>query len=255
MVTHGMKAFFPEIANEILLKSTNFGNISHMDKIKLITFDADDTLWNFTAMIMRGLTAVCDDIQTQFPTYTITPQQLQDKAIALFKDVGWTTANFTDLRERTFALALKEAHAPDTTYSRELLSIYHQVRDERYDLFPDVQTVLEGLQGRYHIGWITNGHSRPEHVGLEAFFDFTITELTLDLRKPDARVFQYAAEQVNCQTHEILHIGDNLETDVMGVQGVGGTGIWYNFHRRENPGKVQPDAEIYQLAEVLTLLP
>ena len=57
----------------------------------------------------------------------------------------------------------------------------------------------------------------------------------LGIEKPDPRIFQWTAEQLNQEVNEIVHIGDSWEADVAGALGVGGRAIWVSEEQRALP--------------------
>jgi FMN phosphatase YigB (HAD superfamily) len=46
-------------------------------------------------------------------------------------------------------------------------------------------------------------------------------------RKPNARIFQIAAERLRTKPWEIVHVGDNLKTDVWGAKNAGFKAIYF----------------------------
>ena len=44
--------------------------------------------------------------------------------------------------------------------------------------------------------------------------------------KPSKKIFRLAFEAINASPEEVLHIGDNLNTDVCGAKNVGAQTVW-----------------------------
>ena len=47
-----------------------------------------------------------------------------------------------------------------------------------------------------------------------------------------------------------MHIGDSLETDVAGANGVGAASVWLNRQCEPNDSAIAPDHEIRSLADL-----
>lgn len=56
--------------------------------------------------------------------------------------------------------------------------------------------------------------------------------------KPRRELFEYALRSVGVGPGQVIHIGDSLESDVMGARGVGIFPVWVNRGGRAVPGDV-----------------
>lgn len=225
-----------------------------MSTFKLITFDADDTLWDFTTMMERGTQAVSVAIQERLgAAYAyMTPEYLQKAQAKAIAKVDPQKVDWVEVRRTAFRGVLKKAkykHA--AAFADELVEIYLAARTSRYEFYPDVYTTLEALRGRFVLGWITNGVTMPAQVGMPHLFDFTITSETLGVRKPRPEVFLHAARLAGCDVGQMLHVGDELEADVSGALGAGAAAIWFNPRQRLNTLNLTPLAEVRSLSAVL----
>jgi putative hydrolase of the HAD superfamily len=97
-------------------------------------------------------------------------------------------------------------------------------------LNPEARKALKGLKKRNKlIGLICNTGLTPG-IGLRKFladesvskyFDLMIFSEEIGIRKPDPRIFHLAAQRLGVQPREIVHVGDNLKTDVWGAKNAG----------------------------------
>jgi HAD superfamily hydrolase (TIGR01549 family) len=225
--------------------------------IKLITFDADDTLWDFNRMMQRGTEAVARAIMQRVPEYNyITVDYLNDIQHQAILKSDQQTVDYVELRRVAFSEMLREAgHYEAAALADELADIYVNARQERYEFFEDAHSTLQALHGRYPLGYVTNGTTTMELVGLEPYFDFAIYPETLKMRKPRPEIFQHAAQLVGCEPSEIMHVGDDLYADIRGIQSVDGVSVWYNPRNLANTTNIVPDFEIQTLTEIISLLP
>lgn len=105
---------------------------------------------------------------------------------------------------------------------------------------PDAVKVLErlNLQG-IKVGLICNTGYTPgkmlreflEQNGIrEGYFDFMLFSNEIGMRKPRPEVFKLAAEKFGVEPNKILHIGDNMESDVHGSMEAGFKSIYYHIN-------------------------
>jgi|GEM_PF-5460444 len=205
-------------------------------------------------MAQRGTVAVSTMLQQTFgrDLNYMTPRYLKDHQYKHIHQQDPRNINYTETRRTAFRDLMRKAKLPNPdVLGDELLEIYLAARDERYEFYDGVHETLEYLARRYPLAWITNGHTTPERAGLQDYFSVTIMPHTLGVRKPHQRVFEYAAKKLHGRLENMLHVGDNMFTDVGGIIEAGGTGIWFNPHGRRNRTQYMPYAEIEVMPEVM----
>ncbi|ACB84530.1 HAD family hydrolase [Natranaerobius thermophilus] len=81
------------------------------------------------------------------------------------------------------------------------------------------------------------GKLKLKHLGLEDFFNEENTIWTVDTGyfKPDKYPFLLMSEILNCQTNQVLVVGDNYKTDALGAQNAGMT---YFLYKGDNFGEL-----------------
>jgi putative hydrolase of the HAD superfamily len=103
-------------------------------------------------------------------------------------------------------------------------------------LNPDTGEVLRHLRSEgKRVGLICNTGLTPsfslrrflEQLGVAEYFDAMVFSDEEGTRKPDARIFQIAAERLRMESWEIIHVGDNLRTDVWGAKNAGFKAIYF----------------------------
>jgi putative hydrolase of the HAD superfamily len=135
-------------------------------------------------------------------------------------------------------------------------------RKERasHRLYGDVQEVLDDLKGRFHLGLITNGAAGTQReklrvTGIESAFRVVVIAAEAGFAKPDARIFQYALDELGVSPGEAWHIGDELRTDVAGAKAAGLTAVWLNRTGVEpRPEDLLPDIEVRSLSQLRAYL-
>ena len=101
-------------------------------------------------------------------------------------------------------------------------------------LLSGVLEMLTSLRKKYNIILISNtGLTSPEayirwfkRIELFDKFDGLFFSNDLSIAKPSEKIFHLAFESINALPEEVLHIGDNLNTDVCGSKNVGAKTVW-----------------------------
>jgi putative hydrolase of the HAD superfamily len=99
-------------------------------------------------------------------------------------------------------------------------------------LFPDTHEVLRQLRADgYKLGIITNGSMEAQSAkihtcGLDSLIDSVLVSAQEGVKKPDAVIFQRAAERLSVEPVECVFVGDHPRLDVQGPQSVGMTTVW-----------------------------
>lgn len=94
----------------------------------------------------------------------------------------------------------------------------------------DARKVLQQLKDQNKlIGLICNTGRTPgfslrkflQKKGVAEYFDIMLFSNDVGIRKPDPRLFQKATQKLKVKPHEVIHVGDNLKTDVWGAKNAG----------------------------------
>jgi len=97
-------------------------------------------------------------------------------------------------------------------------------------LNPDAPQLLRWLKAHgKRVGLICNVGRTPEFIlrkfledlEIAKFFDVMIFSDEVGIRKPHLKIFRIAAKRLGVKPSEIVHIGDNLITDVWGAKNAG----------------------------------
>ncbi len=106
--------------------------------------------------------------------------------------------------------------------------IWQRIRQIPYELAPfdDVVPALEVLRERgLTLGLLSNmdrtGRELCESVGLTSHLDLAVTSHEVGAEKPNPAMFQTALTRAGVQSHEAMHVGDQISSDVEGALSVG----------------------------------
>ncbi len=154
-----------------------------------------------------------------------------------------------------------EAVAGHTGYAGSLdeLAADHDDRlGGSYRLTPEVRAALDDVRrAGWHLAVITNGpvarqSTKIRATGLEEIADAVCISHEVGVDKPDPLIFRTAAARAGCTLEGAWMVGDNLDADIAGAQGVGARAAWIkrdeqwiDFHSGAEPDLVArsfPDA-------------
>ena len=227
-----------------------------LEKIKVISFDGDGTLWDFEKLMRHSLNKVIMEFE-KIDSETASKLNIE-KMIEIrnrvAKEMKGRISNLETIRYESFRETLKEVGNPDDNLADHLNNVYRKHRFENIELFEDVLPTLKILQKKYIIGLISNGNSFPKHKGLEEIFSFVIFSQDFGIEKPNPRIFQIAMKKADCSYSEIIHVGDSLESDVQGGENAGIKSVWVNRNNIENDLGINVDYEIKSVDELFGIL-
>ena len=123
---------------------------------------------------------------------------------------------------------------------------------------PGAASLLRYLKGKgYMLAVISNNdgytEEKCEEVGIRQYLDFVFDSTNLDMIKPDARIFRFAADKLGISPGEAVHVGDMYGSDIMGALNAGVDVIWLNRRgiKKFNDTEVK---EVGELAEIIRLI-
>jgi putative hydrolase of the HAD superfamily len=201
-------------------------------RIRAVTFDLDDTLFDFQTCVGRAGEQVIREICCRHaPAREIATIErfhaFWDTATEEARAVGGLI-DWTAVRRRGIALLLRECGCDEgDTLADELTALYFHHRRRPTPPFADAAAVLPWLAERLPLGILTNGNGQLAQIGLTTHFRIVVTPASVGRGKPDPAIFHHAAAALGCAPAELLHVGDRWEDDVIGAHGAGCQAAWY----------------------------
>jgi HAD superfamily hydrolase (TIGR01549 family) len=102
----------------------------------------------------------------------------------------------------------------------DITTILDQVnyKKELEEPYPESESVLCALAGRYQFGVIANQFTGTEQrlssYGLLQYFSVCLSSAEVGLEKPDPAIFDLALRKADCLPNEAVMIGDRLDNDI-----------------------------------------
>ena len=212
----------------------------------VVSFDLDETLWEFMPMMDGALGRTIERLEERVPgiagTLTI------DVLHAYRAELDGVAGTYEELRLESFRRALADRGVVEEGLPRWMVDVWMAERVFSVELHPDVEPEMDRLKRAGHIlGAITNGNFPVERLEMARRFAFVVHAERVGELKPAAAPFMHARELAGGEPERWVHVGDDLDTDVAGAQACGMKAVWINRAGRELPEGYAPDAELRSL--------
>jgi FMN hydrolase / 5-amino-6-(5-phospho-D-ribitylamino)uracil phosphatase len=227
----------------------------HITQIKAITLDLDDTLWPIWPTIERAEKRLLAWLQLHAPATADLMQSphVRQELRALVHD-QWPKLHhdLNAMRRESIRLGLKRA-GEDPALAEPAFDVFFAARMD-VTLFDDALPGLKWLAKRYPIVALSNGTADVYKIGIGEFFVASVNAQDVGVGKPDPRIFNAATQRLGLQPHQILHVGDDANLDVIGALNVGMQTAWVNRADHLWSQPQEPHATVTSMLELCDLL-
>jgi 5'-nucleotidase len=217
-----------------------------------VLFDADDTLFHFDSF--SGLKLLFSRLDVLFTEQHYDEYQLFNKSLWLDYQKGLISAQQVQCqRFDRWAARLNCS-------SHELNAAFLEAMAEICTPIEGALSLLDALKGTSRLGIITNGFTqlqqiRLERTGLKHYFDLLVISEQVGMAKPNKAIFDHALSLMgNPLGEQVLMVGDNPETDILGGLNAGFDTCWFNRDNKVAPEGIIPHYEVSTLLELEQLL-
>ncbi len=213
-----------------------------IDQAKVLSFDLDDTLYNNHPIIKAALQAQHNYLQT-LPAW-----REQDHGFwlrcrnAVIKQMPALINDVTELRKQALTHAMKLI-GEDIQHAKNAYDAFATARSQIV-VSDDVLALLDALRSKYRLIAITNGNVDVNKFNLKGQFEQVLMAGPDGDAKPRRALFDNAASTLQVAHHDIIHIGDSLDTDVQGANNAGCRSVWLNNQGIDYAYKGLPCCEI-----------
>ncbi len=195
--------------------------------IKVIAFDADDTLWHNEAYFQEAERKFCILLENYLPQHTVARELLQTeiKNIELY---GYGIKAFMLSMIET-AIRITDKSIPNEAIEK-IIDYGQEILQKPVDLIDGVDHVLEQLKSRYRLVMATKGdlldqERKLKKSGLEHYFHHI--EIMSEKKEPD---FKKLIRHLDIPPDQFAMVGNSLKSDVIPVLNLGGYGFHIPYH-------------------------
>ncbi|AZV41424.1 HAD family hydrolase [Peribacillus asahii] len=256
--------------------------------VKAVFFDLDDTLLWDQKSVKEAFVATClvakekygvdveefeeavrkeaRELYASYETYEFTQMIGINPFEGLWGNFLDDTDDFRKMaeivpayRKEAWTRGLKALGIDDEAFGAELAERFPAERRKKPFIYDETFTVLDELKGKYKLLLLTNGSPDLQNTKLTItpelvpYFDEIIISGAFGRGKPDQTIFEHALERIGLNKDEVIMVGDNLMTDILGASRTGIKSVWINRHNKER-NEVVPDYEITHLEELYPII-
>jgi len=226
--------------------------------IKVILWDIDGTLLDFEKAEEAG-------IRGCFAKFNLG--ECTDEMLEAYKVINrgyWQAMERGEIEKPVLLVKRFEdflnAYGLDSSVAAGMNELYQVLLGETVVFTPHAWETIQALKGKVLQCAVTNGtkvaqDGKLKNSKLDREFDHIFISEVVGIEKPNAGFFDAVfAEIGEFAKDEVLIVGDSLTSDIQGGVNAGIKTCWFNPKSVENTGKLKPDYEIRDVAEVLEIM-
>ena len=211
-----------------------------LKNIKVVAFDADDTLWHNESYFQEVEHKFCALLEEYLPQHTVERELLKTEIdnISLY---GYGIKAFMLSMIET-AIRISDSTIRVTVIEK-IIELGKEMLDKPIDKLEGVDEVLLSLKGKYRLVVATKGdlldqERKLKKSGLEHYFHHT--EIMSEKAEAD---YVKLIKHLDIQPSEFLMVGNSLKSDVLPVISIGGHGFHVPYHITWGHEKIEKTIE------------
>ena len=159
----------------------------------VVSFDLDETLWEFMPMMDGALAVAVDELRQREPS--VGPIEVAELHRVRAEVAEQMEGTYEELRRESFRRVLAEHGAHNPELSSWMVERWMEARVRTVRLLDDVEPAMDALTARgYLLGAITNGNFPLHRLPLAGRLAFIVHAEHVGEEKPAAAPFARAAE-------------------------------------------------------------
>ena len=195
--------------------------------LKVIAFDADDTLWVNEPYFQETGNKFCALLEDYLPHHAVA-KELFKTEIENLPLYGYGIKGFMLSMVET-ALRVSN-NTVNVSILDKALALGKELLEKQIEILDGVEEVLQSLKGNYRIVVATKGdlldqERKLKKSGLEHYFHHI--EIMSDKQESD---YLKLIKHLDIQPSEFLMIGNSIKSDVMPVLSIGGHAVHIPYH-------------------------
>lgn len=201
--------------------------MQNIEQVKVVGFDADDTLWHNEAFYLEAEENFWVLMEDFLPQHT-TARELMKTEIQNIELYGYGIKAFILSMIET-AIRISDGTIT-TAVIEEIVGFGKAMLAKPVELIDEVESVLQALEGRYRLVVVTKGdlldqQRKLEKSKLEKYFHHI--EIVSEKNESEYRKL---IGHLDIEPHEFAMIGNSLKSDILPVLKVGGFGFHVPYH-------------------------
>jgi putative hydrolase of the HAD superfamily len=195
--------------------------------VKIIAFDADDTLWVNEPYFHATENKFCALLEDFLPHHTVS-QELFKTEMQNLELYGYGAKAFILSMIETISRITDNKASIELVY--KTIQLGKEILEHPMELLEGVENLLNELYGRYRLVMATKGDLLDQErklvkSGLEKYFHHI--EIMSNKRKED---YQKLIRHLDCKPEDFLMVGNSIKSDILPVLELGGHAIHIPYH-------------------------
>ena len=187
-----------------------------MNRIKVIAFDLDDTLWEVTPVLLRAEATLNQWLGEKVESLRYSVEEMRGLRHEVLAADPSLAGKVTELRRRLIEEAMLRSGIAATDavrLSEDAMEVFLHARNQ-IELFDGALEVIQDLSRAYVLGVLSNGNADIRRLGLSRYFHFAYSAEDVGAPKPHANLFQAALDKTGTSPAEMVYVGDDPFLDV-----------------------------------------
>lgn len=235
-------------------------NFLRRQKLKLICFDLDNTLYDFGSAEAETEAHISEILSKKIGKRTID-------ILRVFNEVKKSHLHIDRLPEMySRRLWIEETlnrlnKKMKFSYVKKIEEEYWKYLAKRIKLFPETLHVLASLRKKYKIACISDSDGikrikmeRIKALGLDKYFDFFITTDDTGKNKPAIENWEHLLKISGFSGRECMMVGDHPDMDLLCAKNLGFVTVWTKEHIPTTIHFKYVDYSIKNIGEVLKIV-
>ncbi len=223
-------------------------------KIRAITLDLDNTLWDIFPTLRKAETNSHRYLSQHYPRVA---ERFSIDDIAALREQIYTNHedlrhDVTEIRRQLYIHMLCECDY-DPIDAERLLSRFIIDRNN-VDFYPDALPALKALSGTYPIVSLSDGNADLSAIGIRNYFAACVYAIDTGFAKPHPAGFIKACKLAGFKPSETLHIGDHPVADIVGARQAGLHTMWVQRNGESWTEEITPDYRVQTLMQAVDIL-
>ncbi|MFD2582437.1 HAD family hydrolase [Pedobacter vanadiisoli] len=197
------------------------------NKITVIAFDADDTLWVNEPYFRETEERFADLLEDFMPRHSIMAE-LYKTEVANLPLYGYGIKGFMlSMIQTAMQVTMGKI---DPIIVEKVLELGKEMLNKPIELLDGVEEVLKALHGKYRLVVATKGDLLDQQrkltkSGLDHYFHHI--EIMSDKQEKD---YQKLIRHLDCKPEEFMMLGNSLKSDILPVLNIGGHAVHIPYH-------------------------
>ena len=178
--------------------------------IQAVSFDGDQTLWDFEAAQTAGLLEVSRLLWKRVGARVSVDDLYEARRLESARN---PRGSHEAIRWLSLERVLREQGTNDASLVEEAYARYMTVRHREVELYSDAAPCLLKLRSRgYQLALTTNGNTQYSELGLPLFDAVTVGQPD-GVYKPSPSIYELACKRLSVYPGAVVHVGDDTSED------------------------------------------